>query len=149
MTQQQADRALLLLIFLRDCITDENYEWTLQAIEQINQLERSIFTASIKEFELLLEQCGNILRKALKAYGGSSKKIDELFYKDVFRLSAKHGLVDVELVQRWFTYRDNRNNTTHDYGEHFVQETLSLLPHFMQDAKDIIQTIEERFKEDH
>ena len=104
--------------------------------------------AIIKEFELLLEQCGKILRKALKAYGGNPKDIDRLFYKDVFRQCAKHGLVEVELVKRWFAYRDNRNNTAHDYGEHFVQETLSLLPQFMQDASNIIQTVNKHFKED-
>jgi hypothetical protein len=39
-----------------------------------------------------------------------------------------------EEVQRWFAYRDNRNDTTHDYGEAFVQETLALMPGFIRDV---------------
>jgi len=30
----------------------------------------------------------------------------------------------LEEVERWFAYRDNRNDTAHDYGEGFANETL-------------------------
>ena len=36
-------------------------------------------------------------------------------------------------VERWFQYRDNRNNTAHDYGAAFAHETLRLIPPFLQD----------------
>lgn len=38
-------------------------------------------------------------------------------------------------------YRDNRNSTAHDYGEQFAEETVHLLPVFLQDAKSIIAAI--------
>ena len=34
-------------------------------------------------------------------------------------------------------YRDNRNNTAHDYGQAFAQETLNLVENFLKDAKNI------------
>lgn len=86
-------------------------------------------------FELILETSGKLLRKALKAYGGNPKAVDELFYKDLLRHAAKHGVLSVEEVERWFTYRDNRNNTAHDYGVAFANETLALMPAFLADAK--------------
>lgn len=72
--------------------------------------------AVVKGLELVLETSGKLLRKALKAYGGSPKAIDDLFYKDVLRHAGKHGLLSAAEIERWFAYRDNRNNTAHDYG---------------------------------
>jgi len=93
--------------------------------------------AVVKGFERMLETSGKLLRKALKAYGGSPKAVDELFYKDVLRHAAKRGLLTAEEVERWFAYRDNRNNTAHDYGEGFAKETLQLMPAFVIDARKI------------
>lgn len=101
--------------------------------------------AVVKGFELVLETSGKLLRKALKAYGGSPKAVDELFYKDVLRHAGKHGLLTPEAIQRWFAYRDNRNSTAHDYGEGFAKETLALMPDFMADARNLETTLRKRF----
>ena len=101
--------------------------------------------AVIKGFELTLEVSGNLLRKALKIYGYSAKEIDTWPYKEVFRHATKHGLLSNDLVERWFKYRDNRNNTSHDYGIAFAEETLTLLPHFLADVQVIINCLNETF----
>jgi nucleotidyltransferase substrate binding protein (TIGR01987 family) len=101
--------------------------------------------AVVKGFELVLETSGKLLRKALKAYGGSPKAVDELFYKDVLRHAGKHGLLTPEAIERWFAYRDNRNSTAHDYGEGFARETLLLMPGFMEDARSLEAKLRERF----
>ena len=36
-------------------------------------------------------------------------------------------IMSIDAVERWFAYRDNRNNTAHDYGENFAKETLCLM----------------------
>lgn len=100
--------------------------------------------AVVKGFELALETAGKLLRRALKTYTGTPRAIDELAYKDVFRHAAKHGLVDAEEVKRWFAYRDNRNSTAHDYGVGFAEETLVLLPNFVQDAGRLEKTLREK-----
>jgi nucleotidyltransferase substrate binding protein (TIGR01987 family) len=100
----------------------------------------------VKGFELLLETTGKLVRKALKAYGGSPKAVDELFYKDVLRHAAKRGLLTAEEVERWFAYRDNRNNSAHDYGEGFAKETLQLMPAFLVDARKIEQALSDHFR---
>lgn len=117
---------------------------TLQsALDMLNRaatdsIDYEVFQNSVvKGFELTLETSGKLLRKVLKAYGGSPKAVDELFYKDVLRHAAKHGLLTVEEVERWFAYRDNRNNTAHDYGEAFAKETLVLMPSFLVDARKL------------
>jgi len=98
--------------------------------------------ATVKGFELALETTGKLLRKALKPYFASSRAVDELYFKQLFRHGAKHGLMMVGEVERWFAYRDNRNTSAHDYGETFAEETLRLLPTFITDAKRLKERLD-------
>ncbi|MXW91198.1 MAG: nucleotidyltransferase [Rhodospirillaceae bacterium] len=98
--------------------------------------------ACVKEFELVLEQSGKLLRKRLAAFFASNRQADRLAFKDLFRHAAKHGLIEPEAVERWLRYRDNRNDTAHNYGEDFAEETLKLLPAFVADATALADTIE-------
>ncbi len=65
----------------------------------------------------------------------------------MLRLAATHGLMTLEEVERWFAYRDNRNNTAHDYGEGFVKETLKLIPNFIADVTRLETVLRERYNE--
>jgi nucleotidyltransferase substrate binding protein (TIGR01987 family) len=110
-----------------------------------DSMDYEIFrNAVVKGFELTLETSGKLLRKAIKAYTGNPRAVDEFTYKDVLRHAAKHGLLDLAAVERWFAYRDNRNDTAHDYGEGFAEETLSLLPEFIADARSVERTLQEK-----
>jgi nucleotidyltransferase substrate binding protein (TIGR01987 family) len=105
-------------------------------------IEYEVFrNAVIKGFELVLEVSGKLLRKALKAYSGNPRSVDELTYKDTLRHAVKHGLLDEEVVKRWFVYRDNRNETAHDYGVEFTEQTLKLIPQFLTDARAFQQVL--------
>lgn len=100
-------------------------------------------SACEKEFELILEQSGKLLKKALRPYYHSPKAVDRLFFKDVFRHAVLHGIMDDETAERWMKYRDNRNDTAHDYGAGFANETLKLLPQFLLDAVALTKTIKQ------
>lgn len=97
--------------------------------------------ALVKGFEITLEQSGKLLRKRLAPFFASKKAVDTLVFKDLFRHALKHSLLNEDEVNRWMKYRDNRNNTAHDYGKAFAEETLPLMDNFLQDVyhlKDII-----------
>lgn len=131
---------------LRRCI--DTLESSLAALSRAapESIDYEIYrNAVVKGFELVLEISGKLLRKAVKAYGGSPRAVDELVFKDVLRHAGKHGLLEVAEVERWFVYRDNRNNTAHDYGEGFARLTLSLMPEFVPDAKRLEIRLRERF----
>ncbi len=98
--------------------------------------------ACVKEFELLLEQSGKLLRKRLALYFASNRQADRLHFKDLFRHAAKHDLIGCETVERWLVYRDKRNDTAHDYGKDFAEATLKLLPAFITDVKPLADMIE-------
>lgn len=97
--------------------------------------------ACVKEFEIILEQSGKLLKKCLKPYFATPKQVDQLTFKDIFRTAAKHSLISVEESERWLIYRDNRNSTAHDYGVNFADETLTLLPQFILDAYQLFAAI--------
>ncbi len=98
--------------------------------------------ACVKEFELVMEQSGKLLRKRLAAFFAGKKQADQLVFKDLFRHAARHGLIEVDAAERWLGYRDNRNDTTHDYGGGLAEDTLKLLPGFIADAKALADMIE-------
>jgi hypothetical protein len=99
--------------------------------------------ACVKEFEIILEQCGNLLKKRLRPFFASNRQVDRLTFKDSFRHAVKHDLMTPESCERWLQYRDNRNDTAHDYGEGFAEATLKLLPYFIADARELAQVIGE------
>jgi nucleotidyltransferase substrate binding protein (TIGR01987 family) len=108
-------------------------------------IEYEVFrNAVVKGLELTLETAGKLLCKALKSYTGSPRDVDAMTYKDVLRHAAKHDLISTDEVERWFAYRDNRNNTAHDYGVGFAEETLKLLPAFVADARALEATLREK-----
>lgn len=99
-------------------------------------------SACIKEFEIILEQSGKLLRKALKPFFHSSKAVDQLIFKDVFRNAVLRNIITSEACERWLQYRDNRNSTAHNYGVDFAEQTLTILPQFIDDANDLASAIE-------
>lgn len=100
-------------------------------------------SACVKEFEIVLEQCGNLLKRRLRPYFASNRQADRLTFKDRFRHAARYDLISVESCERWFQYRDNRNDTAHNYGEDFAETTLALLSNFIVDAKSLAEVIAE------
>ena len=130
--------------FLRRCIT--SLERAMVGIEQHERDEDFMYdifrAACVKEFELVLEQSGKLLRKRLAAWFASNRQADRLQFKDLFRHAARHDLIAPDAVERWLRYRDNRNHTTHDYGEGFAESTVRLLPDFVKDATALADMIE-------
>lgn len=135
--------------FLRRCIQ------TLErAYVRLNQLPSNVHpdyeiyrAACVKEFELVLELGGKLLRKRIASYFASGKQAARLTYKDLFRHASHHDLLDIRAVERWIRYRDNRNETVHDYGEDFAESTLLLLPSFIDDAKVLADLIGEEISD--
>lgn len=132
---------------LDQCIATLETSFEFLSKYQENAIEYEVFrNAVVKGFELTLETAGKLLRKALKSFTAQPKTIDDLPFKEVFRTAHKHGLIDAEQAERWLACRDNRNDTAHDYGLAFAQETLRLLPALIADAKSLSQSLTSHFQ---
>ncbi len=129
--------------YLDKCLKtlQKSYEMINQA--KTNTVEYEMYRNSlVKSFEMTLEQCNKLLKKKILPFFSSKREVDKLTFKDVFRHAFKHSLIDEPAVVRWMKYRDNRNNTAHDYGQKFADETLSLIESFISDAQKLKAIIE-------
>ena len=129
--------------YLQRCINtlDAAHSQLLQ--QNSTDISYDIFRAAcVKEFEIILEQSGKLLKKRLAEYFSSHRAVDRLPFKDIFRHALKYDLLDTESCERWLQYRDNRNNTAHDYGENFAETTLVLLPTFIADTKTLLTVLQ-------
>jgi uncharacterized protein YutE (UPF0331/DUF86 family) len=137
---------------LSRCIKTLRSSLTLYERAEPESIDQEVFrNAIVKGYELTQETAFKLLKKALKDFGHGAKKLDSTPIKVLLRLGATHGLLTLAEVERWFAYRDNRNNTAHDYGEGFAKETLVLLPGFIDDVTRLEVLLHERFgeKDDH
>lgn len=129
--------------YLTRCI--ETLEKSYACIEsaQEGSIDYEMYRNSlVRSFEITLEQSGKLLRKCLAPYYASKKIVDGFAFKDLFREAHKHSLLTEEEVKRWFMYRNNRNNTAHDYGKAFAEETLKLMDSFLKDVHHLKEVIE-------
>jgi len=101
-------------------------------------------SACVKEFEIILEQSGKLLRKVLTPFFSSAKAVDKLYFNDVFRHAVLRGIISAEQGERFLAYRENRNITAHDYGVNFTEETLVLLPGFITDTRLLAEAIKKQ-----
>ncbi|MCY4624909.1 MAG: nucleotidyltransferase substrate binding protein [Chloroflexi bacterium] len=130
--------------FLSRCIGAlQSAHDSLQGREPDDEFYEVFRAAAVKEFEIVLEQSGNLLRKRLRTFMASHRQADQLTFKDIFRHAARHGLITLDTAERWCVYRDNRNDTAHNYGAGFAEATLAILPGFIQDARDLAGVIAE------
>ena len=110
---------------------------------ELGSIEYEVFRNSlIKGFEMTLEQSGKLLKKKITPFMVSKKAADMLTFKDIFREANKCSLISNEETERWMVYRDNRNTTAHDYGESFAEETLKMIPDFLNDVRNLKKVID-------
>ncbi len=104
---------------------------------------RDVYRAAcIKNFELVLEQSGKLLKVRLMDYLENRNEINRLTFKGIFRAATKYQLVNPESAERWFAYRDWRNDLAHKYGEEYAEDVLYLLPQFITDATLLVEMVE-------
>lgn len=129
--------------YLERCIETLEKSYTLIQTVEEDSIDYEMYRNSlVKSFEMTLEQSGKLLRKRITPFFSSKKKVDELTFKDLFRQAHKHSLISEDEVNRWFIYRDNRNNTAHDYGQAFAEQTIVLIDEFLKDVKSLKRVIE-------
>ena len=129
--------------FLIKCIATLEKSYERIGLSEKDSIDYEMYRNSlVKSFEMTLEQSGKLLRKKITPYFASKKQADALTFKDIFRQAGLRGLLSTDEVERWLKYRDNRNNTAHDYGEVFASETLVLIEDFLCDAKRLQTLIE-------
>lgn len=132
--------------YLQKCIATLEKSYQMIKSSEEGTIDYELYRNSlVKSFEMTIEQSGKLLKKKITPYFSSKKAVDRLSFKDIFRYAHKFSLLTEEETARWMQYRDNRNNTAHDYGQEFAEETLCLMGDFLNDVKhleEIIRNVE-------
>ena len=129
--------------YLEKCIKTLEKSYSMIKTAEKDSIDYEMYRNSlVKGFEMTLEQCGKLLKKRLEPYFSSKKAVDALTFKDLFRNANKCSLLSEDEVNRWFEYRNNRNNTAHDYGQAFAEETLKIIDNFLNDVRHLKEIIE-------
>ena len=88
--------------YLRRCVDTLESAFSALTSDDLEEIGYDIYRAAcVKEFELVLEQSGRLLKKRLRPWFASNRQADRLTFKDVFRHAAKHGLLPVDACERW------------------------------------------------
>ncbi len=134
--------------FLERCILSLETAWKLYLQSDPADIHQNLYrSACVKEFEIILEQSGKLLKKKILPYFSGARAVDALTFKDIFRHAALHGLLSIEEVERWYTYRDNRNSISHDYCSGFANETVKLIEPFLSDASALVKVLKKDYSE--
>ena len=131
--------------FYERCVDTLEKAYGLLLKTDLGEIDYDMYrSACVKEFEIILEQSGKLLRKSLKPFLHSSKAVDKLYFNEVFRQAVLRDIISSELCENFLEYRENRNSTAHDYGVNFAEETLVLLPRFIKDARLFTEAIKKQ-----
>ena len=98
--------------------------------------------AVVKGFELALEVAGGLLRRAVREFAAEPGRIARLPFKQVLREAARVGLRTSDEVERWFRYRDLRNDAAHEYGQALARNVLAAVDDFRADLGRLLERLE-------
>ena len=104
------------------------------------RLPQVIRAAVIQHFEFTFELSWKLLERLLSEKLGASA-VKHLTNKALFRIAAERLLL--EEPQRWFTYLDARNKTSHTYNKSVAEDVYGKIPVFLDDAKKLLAALEQ------
>ena len=97
--------------------------------------------AGLKEFEMVLERSGSLLGRRMGSSFASSPGAGWPVFSEVFRQAARHGIISVDTCHRWIEYREVLNVPPHLIVDRFTEGTTSLLPRFIEDARELAKAL--------
>jgi nucleotidyltransferase substrate binding protein (TIGR01987 family) len=110
--------------------------------KQTNETIKKVMKAGvIQNFEFCYELSWKVLKRFLELNTSDKALINKMFYQQVIREGAQHGLI--HHAERWLTYREKRNLTSHTYHAETAETVYQTAIQFYQDAFDLLQKLKE------
>ena len=109
--------------------------------QQDHELFLQFRAATIQAFEYTFEICIKMLRRQLEIMADVPTQIEELGYKDLIRTAAEKGFIENPL--KWFSFRENRNITSHTYDEEKAEIVYNIMESFIVQAQHLFQQLQE------
>jgi len=102
-------------------------------------LPEVVRAAVIQNFECTFELSWKMLERRLAEKQGSDT-VKRMSNRKLFRCAAERSLLDDP--ERWFTYLEARNKTSHTYNKSVAEDVYEEIPAFLDDAKKLLAALE-------
>jgi nucleotidyltransferase substrate binding protein (TIGR01987 family) len=100
--------------------------------------------ACIQRFEYTYELSIKLLKRFLEFEMPIAEKVDQLNYRDLIRVACEVGLL--RNPEKWFVYREARNQTSHVYDEIQAAAVFAIIPDFFQESSKFYQALVTRLQ---
>ena len=128
-------KAIVSLEHSINAFSDESF------MANMTPMQKNLIRAGvIQNFEFTYELCWKFMVRWLEKNLNPSIAVG-LFRKELFRLAGERGLITD--FARWVRYNDSRNIVSHAYDEDIASQILELTPMFLDDAKNLLTTLEQ------
>ena len=104
--------------------------------------ERSLKRGGIQAFVTSYEMARKMFIRYLKEY--YDENFDQMPIRDIFRYGQKVGILSD--AEKWFTYKSNRDQSSHTYDLSIAEQVFSTSYDFLQEAKYALKQMEQRTK---
>jgi nucleotidyltransferase substrate binding protein (TIGR01987 family) len=95
---------------------------------------------AIQHFEFTFELCWKFMQRWIRLNRGPGDADLPRTRKELFRLAARHDLVDDPTS--WFAYAEARNLTSHTYNDEEAARVYQVTQRFLADAKTLLNRLE-------
>lgn len=108
-----------------------------EALDMFDMKNILVRDATIKRFEYCYELCW----KTAKVYLKEIKGEPIMYPKECFRTLGKDGQLTPAEIEKLLTMVDDRNETTHAYGEKFIEQLYARIKEYYSLMEKIFKTI--------
>ncbi len=138
MKKEELDITLLKNSFdtLNQCYKD----YCSQKDEKIKEY---IKDSCIKRFEYTYETSKKIMNKFLKKEYDKNEK--DLTINNIFR--EMYGFGFIKNFENWVNYREQRNNTSHEYDIEKARTVIVFIPDFIEDVRFFIEKLDKHLEQ--
>ena len=83
-----------------------------------------------------------MLVRYLKEY--YDENFDQMPIRDIFRYGQRVGVLSD--AEKWFTYKNNRDNSSHTYDLSIADQVFDATDDFLQEAQYVLEQMEQKIK---
>lgn len=112
----------------------------MSSLDDITQY--AIKAGVIQNFEFTYELCWKFIQRWIRENSTPEDADYPRTRKELFRMAARHGLLNDPLP--WFAYSDARNITSHTYDNEKAELVYETATQFIHDAKYLLKMLEAR-----
>lgn len=117
--------------------------YNFDLVQSNPDLVMHVRAGAIQAFEFVYELSWKFIKRYLEITEPEPEIIDQISFPELIRTACEKGLIKSD-VNQWRLYRQYRSTTSHTYDEEKAELIFDELPKFLEEAKKLLKTLQER-----